>query len=63
MIDATGLSVPLAARIVSEILDSGASQLEVSTALSLVHIVLGRLPITFDHQAPASMDAVSVLRD
>ena len=57
LIDATGVSLPLAARIVSVVLDSGASHVEVSTALNLVQIVLGRLPITFDHQAAELPDA------
>lgn len=50
MVEATGASLPLAARIVRLVLDSGASQTEVSAALRIVEIVLGRLPVTFDHR-------------
>lgn len=44
MIEATGLAMPLAGRIVGLVLDSGASQVEVLTALDLVRTVLTLLP-------------------
>jgi hypothetical protein len=56
MVRATGATVPLAARIVSLVLDSGASQAEVTSALSIVEIVLARLPITYDHQLTEKLE-------
>ena len=44
MVEATGVSMPLAARIVRLVLDSGASQIEIITALDLVRTVLSLLP-------------------
>jgi hypothetical protein len=45
MIEATGVSMPIAARIVSLVIDSGASQIEILTALDLVRTVLSLLPV------------------
>lgn len=45
LVAVTGTSLPLAGRIVAMIVDSGASQLEVLTALDLVRTVLCLLPI------------------
>lgn len=45
MVENSGVSVPLAARIVSLILDSGASGVEVSIALTIVRSVLHALPL------------------
>ena len=44
MVEATGVSLPLAARMVSLVLDSGASQIEVATALEIVRSILSLLP-------------------
>jgi hypothetical protein len=44
LIDATGVSVPLAARIICMILDSGASQIEADVALSIVRSAVNLLP-------------------
>jgi hypothetical protein len=49
MIEATGVTLPLAARIVGVLLDSGASAVEIGAALSIVSTVVGRLPVTYDH--------------
>lgn len=45
MIEATGVTLPLAARMVALVLDSGASQVEVLTALAVVRTVTDLLPI------------------
>lgn len=39
MVAATGMAVPLAGQIVSLLIDSGASQVEISAALSIVREV------------------------
>lgn len=45
MIDVTGVSMPLAARIIGVVIDSGASQVEICTALSLVRTIIDLLPV------------------
>jgi hypothetical protein len=47
LVDATGVSVPLAARIIAVIIDSGASHIEVSGALQIVNALKARLPISY----------------
>jgi hypothetical protein len=44
MVDKTGLVLPLAARLLTVIAESGASQLEISAALSVVGVVRSLLP-------------------
>jgi hypothetical protein len=46
MIGVTGMAVPLAARIVSVIIDSGASGVEISTALSIVRNLSDLFPVS-----------------
>jgi hypothetical protein len=45
MIENTGVTLPLAARIVGLVLDSGASQIEISVALAIVGTTLNLLPV------------------
>jgi hypothetical protein len=45
LIENTGVSLPLAARIIAFVLDSGASQLEVNVALDVVKSLLHLLPV------------------
>jgi hypothetical protein len=54
LIDATGASLPLAARIIGLIVESGASKLEVASALDVVRIALPRLKISLDQEHPAA---------
>jgi hypothetical protein len=46
LVEATGISVHVAAQIVSIVLDSGASDMEVRAALKIVDAVLVTLPIS-----------------
>lgn len=45
LVDATGMTMPLAGRIVSVVLASGASQMEIRTALEIVDKVICLLPV------------------
>lgn len=53
LIEATGASVPLAARIIGLIVESGASKLEVISALDIVKVTLPRLKISLDQELPS----------
>jgi hypothetical protein len=53
LIEATGAVVPLAARIIGLIVESGASKLEVISALDIVKVTLPRLKISLDQELPS----------
>lgn len=59
LVEATGVTLPLAARIVSLLLDSGASKVEILAALAIVGNVVNRLSVTFDHDLQAQLDEQS----
>ena len=56
MIQCSGLTLPLAGRIVDLIVDSGASRLEVLAALSIVENLLTTLPVPLASENAASPD-------
>lgn len=58
MVEATGVAIPLAGRIIGLVLDSGASHLEVLTALDLVRSVLSLLPIQVSAESAGAVPPV-----
>jgi hypothetical protein len=63
MVNATGVAVPLAAQLLMAIAESGASQLEITTALAMVDSLRSLLPgKTLPEYVEAPQELASVAR-